>query len=57
MNARHYALVRHLGRGCCLRCSAPLIKVELKRSKVWHITGIRSVGLKALRRSQEAMFF
>lgn len=37
------------------RC--PLIKVEFKRGKVWHINGIRSVGLKALKRSQEDLFF
>ncbi|HPE80370.1 MAG: RimK family protein [Sedimenticolaceae bacterium] len=49
--------LRHLGRALFEMFRAPLIKVELKRSKVWHITGIRSVGLKALRRSQEAMFF
>ena len=31
---------------------APLIKVELKRSKVWHITGIRSVGTEGGQTSQ-----
>ncbi|MCB1722625.1 MAG: RimK family protein [Chromatiaceae bacterium] len=36
---------------------APLIKVELKRDKVWHITSIRSVGLKAVKRPQREFFF
>jgi len=49
--------LRHLGRALFEAFRAPLIKVELKRGKVWHITGIRSVGLKALRRSQEDFFF
>ncbi len=37
------------------RC--PLIKVEFKRGKAWHIKGIRSVGLKTLKPSQEDLFF
>jgi glutathione synthase/RimK-type ligase-like ATP-grasp enzyme len=49
--------LRHLGRALFETFRAPLIKVELRRGKVWHIAGIRSVGLKALRRSQEDFFF
>jgi len=49
--------LRHLGRALFEAFRAPLIKVELKRGKVWHINGIRSVGLKVLRRNQEDFFF
>jgi glutathione synthase/RimK-type ligase-like ATP-grasp enzyme len=49
--------LRHLGRSLFEAFRAPLIKAELKRGKVWHIAGIRSVGLKALRRDQEDFFF
>jgi len=36
---------------------APLIKVELKRDKVWRIVRIRSVGLKAVKRLHREFFF
>jgi glutathione synthase/RimK-type ligase-like ATP-grasp enzyme len=49
--------LRHLGRALFEAFRVPLLKVELKRGKVWHITGIRAVGLKALRHNQEDLFF
>ncbi|MCG6966860.1 MAG: RimK family protein [Chromatiaceae bacterium] len=49
--------LRHLARAVFEAFRAPLIKVELRRGRVWHISGIRSVGLKTLRRSQEDLFF
>ena len=49
--------LRHLGRALFEAFHAPLIKAELKRGRVWHITGVRSIGLKALRRDQHDFFF
>jgi glutathione synthase/RimK-type ligase-like ATP-grasp enzyme len=49
--------LRHLARAVFETFRAPLLKVELKRGKVWHIAGIRCVGLKALRKAQEGLFF
>ncbi|MCB1784671.1 MAG: RimK family protein [Chromatiaceae bacterium] len=49
--------LRQLGRALFEAFRVPLIKVEMRRGKVWHISGIRAVGLKALRRNQEAFFF
>jgi glutathione synthase/RimK-type ligase-like ATP-grasp enzyme len=49
--------LRHLARALFETFKAPLIKVELKHSKVWHIAGIRCVGLKALHKNQKDLFF
>ena len=49
--------LRHLARALFEAFRAPLIKVELKHSRAWHITSIRSVGLKALHKHQEGLFF
>jgi glutathione synthase/RimK-type ligase-like ATP-grasp enzyme len=49
--------LRRLGRALFDIFRAALIKVELRRGKSWHIAQIRSVGIKALKRSQEDFFF
>jgi glutathione synthase/RimK-type ligase-like ATP-grasp enzyme len=49
--------LRHLARALFETFRAPLIKVEFRRAKVWHIASVRSEGLKALRKNQEELFF
>jgi glutathione synthase/RimK-type ligase-like ATP-grasp enzyme len=49
--------LRHLARALFETFNAPLLKIEFKRGREWHIASIRSVGLKAIHHSQEAFFF
>ncbi|MCB1803330.1 MAG: RimK-like ATPgrasp N-terminal domain-containing protein, partial [Gammaproteobacteria bacterium] len=49
--------LRRLGSALFDTFRSPLIKVELKRDKIWHIASIRSVGLKSVKRNQREFFF
>jgi glutathione synthase/RimK-type ligase-like ATP-grasp enzyme len=51
------AELRPLAKALFETFRAPLIKVELKRGRSWHVHAIRCVGLKALQRHQEDLFF
>ena len=49
--------LRRLARALFETFRAPLLKVEFRHDKGWHIHAVRSVGIRAIRREQRPFFF